>query len=404
MNYSRDRSLVFVLLLAWSHHGIGQVVMQGSFDVTITEVSGYSISFDTGSGMPDATNTVEVYVFDKCKMEGQGQKPVGAFFPFSTVPGIQAEVSSVTNAPGTGTNTLAYKFVEGIEQNTDIFHKEGEGSNTATLAFCVQVGLYIDGYLINWEEVRIHYNIDLTTDMNNQGEPMSFVASASNFEATLEETGLDENSMVGYFCNPNNLKEVEPGTTMRQGSVITTCFEVVDESASRLLQGNSGNGNGKKKNEFEMADIMDLMIKDLGSSQAAQSIIIAKQKANGASYAKKQCRKKSKTTRTCSVSFLLKADFYDYAAAELTGEGAAIVELGEAGRRRRKLVRFSTNNGGPRRLSDAQAVAPTAVGPKPFRVERVDAYNVATSGAANRFCWMDLFWTVAVSFGFFFLE
>ncbi|CAB9504689.1 expressed unknown protein [Seminavis robusta] len=361
---------------------------QGDLDVTVTGVSAYSLSFDTGPGMPEATNTVEIQIFDKCRMQGQGQKDQGYWFPSSTVTGIEAEVSDVNNAPGTG-NTITYRFVEGIEGNTDVYTKLD--STTAILSFCVQVGLYINGYLANWEEVRVHYDIDLATDINDQGDPMVFVASAEGFVASAEETGLDENSMVGYFCDPQTLKEIPGGSaTMTQGSTVTTCFEVVDE-ARRSLQ---GNGNGKNKHtQFEMSDIMDLLIKDLGDSQAAQSIIVASQNARGVGFAKKACRKKGKSTVTCSVSFLLKADFYDYNAAQLTGEGSAVVDLGEAGRRH--LVKFRTssenNENGLRRLGGAQVVAPTAVKPTAFKVERRN-FDRRVSGAASNYSMVGVAW------------
>ena len=40
------------------------------------------------------------------------------------------------------------------------------------------------------------------------------------------------------------------------------------------------------------------------------------------------CEQSSSSTMTCAVSFLFKAAFYDYDSSELTGQGAAIVELG----------------------------------------------------------------------------
>lgn len=344
---------------------MGQVITMGNFDVTVTDVSGYSFSFDTGSGMPDASNTVEIYVFTKCRIEGRGQEPVGAFFPHSTVPGIQAEVSGVAHAPGAGT-TISYKFVEGIEQNADVYTKHEE-TNTATLTFCVEIGLYTNGFLSNWEEIKVHYNVDLTTDINNQGEPVVFVASASNFLASLGLTSLSENGIASFFCDPHTQAEVAPGTTMRQGKVISICFNVVEGE------------------DFEVEDIMDLIVEDLGDSQASQSIIIANEYAPGG-YADKFCKRTSPTTETCVVSFLLRAAFYDYEAAELAGEGAALVELGAAGeRKRRQLVRFGIGpkNGGVRRLSDTQAVAPTSIKPKEFKVERVEGFNHKIHGSSG---------------------
>ena len=106
-------------------------------DVTITGVSGQTFSFDTGLGI-GGTNNVEIYVFDKCRTEDGTRVPVGMFYPSSTVTGINVDALGVVNSPGAG-NTIAFDFVEGIAQNTDIYSYNGD--DTATLEFCAQVGV-----------------------------------------------------------------------------------------------------------------------------------------------------------------------------------------------------------------------------------------------------------------------
>lgn len=60
----------------------------------MTDVSGQTFSFDAGFGVEGATNMVEILLFDKCRMEGVGQVPMGSFFPFSTVDRIDATMIS----------------------------------------------------------------------------------------------------------------------------------------------------------------------------------------------------------------------------------------------------------------------------------------------------------------------
>ena len=85
---------------------------------------------------------------------------------------------------------------------------------------------------------------------------------------------------------------------------------------------------------------------------------------------------------TCVVSFLLKASFYDYDSSELTGQGAAIVELGglEGRKKRRHLIKFQT---GPRRLTDGQAVTTCQVKPKQFKVKRLEPLTKVASSASE---------------------
>ena len=87
--------------------------------------------------------------------------------------------------------------------------------------------LYVGECLANWAEVKITYNIDLVTNLPT-GEPLSFVADASDFLATLGvDTSLD-GALNSYFCDPETQEEIPTGVPTHQGSIISICFNVVD--------------------------------------------------------------------------------------------------------------------------------------------------------------------------------
>ena len=192
---------------------------------------------------------------------------------------------------------------------------------------------------------------------------MSFIASAQNFLESLGISALSENALQSYFCDADTYDEVAAGSTMSQGSVISICFNVVEGE------------------EFEVDDILDLIVEDLAESQQSQNIVVAGD-LGASGYAEKHCEQSTNTTMTCVVSFLLKASFYDYDSSELTGQGAAIVELGglEGRKRRRHLIKFQT---GPRRLTDGQAVTTCQIKPKQFKVKRLEPLNDKTKVASS---------------------
>lgn len=163
-------------------------------DVTVTGVSGQTLLFDTGLGI-GSTNTIEVHVFDKCRLESATRTLVGKFFPESTVTGIDASGSGIAPGPG---NSISYTFVEGIASNTDIY--QDISSTTAKVEFCAQIGLYVGEYLSNWEEVKITYHIDLVTNLPSN--PDWYVTSALDFLDTL---GIESKS----YCHPHGKSGAE---------------------------------------------------------------------------------------------------------------------------------------------------------------------------------------------------
>ena len=284
--------------------------------VTVTNVAGQTFSFDTGAGMFGETNTVTIYVFNKCRLDpGGGRIPVGEFYPASSVSGIDVDASGIVSAPGSG-NTIAITFVEGIAQNSDIFTDHGDG--TATVEFCAQVCLYLGDFLCNWEEVKITYQIDLVTNLPT-AEPVSWVSSAVGFLDSIGiSTGLD-GTLQTFFCDPNTFALLGEGVTAHQGGIISICFNIED-------------------GQFEVEDIIDLIVEDLGASGATQAVIMNQGES---AYAEKYCTISSPTTKTCVVSFILTAQFFDYNAFTLTGEGVLLLQLGDhdTTRERERILR-----------------------------------------------------------------
>ncbi|CAB9524498.1 expressed unknown protein [Seminavis robusta] len=139
--------------------GVDRELQLPDFSVTVTGVSGQSISFDTGEGGGSKPN-IKIRVADLCRNESPQRAEVGYLFPGSSVPGIQSNTSGVVNNPGAG-NTISFSFLEGISQNYHIY--TAASGNTATVSFCVEIGMYAETMLVDFEEVKVTYNVNLAT-------------------------------------------------------------------------------------------------------------------------------------------------------------------------------------------------------------------------------------------------
>jgi hypothetical protein len=240
-----------------------------------------------------------VEVYDKCRTESAWRNYLGDFYPSSTVGGI--------NAQGSG-SSVSFTFAEGINENGNIYIDDGD--NTATVQFCAQVGLYYSGTLINFAEVKMTYNVDLITNFASLAGYT--VTGAEAFTDADDKSFNFDGTLYAYFCNPSSYEELgDDGAVIHQGSTLNLCFKVQE-------------GN------FEISDVKDLMIKNAIDAEPNQSIIYSSI-IDTPTYAEKTCHDSSNyDTNVCVVSFLLKAEFYDYNQMTLTGEGNVILEFGGA--------------------------------------------------------------------------
>ena len=285
--------------------------------VTIQTVNAQSFTFETGTGGGTNPN-IKIGVSDLCRMEGATRVSVGTMFPTSSVTGIDAVGTGVVNNPGAG-NSISWAFVEGINGNSDIYTDNGD--NTATVDFCVEVGLYEDTTLINYAEVKLTYEIDLVTNIPSLTGYTVTQADAFN-DATDTALSFD-GTLLAYFCNPTTKAEItDDGTKTNQGSIINVCMKVPD-------------------GQFEVKDVMDLTVKNAAAASPSQAIIVGSVIQSATTpYATKDCTDvDGSDTNVCVVSFLLKADFYDFAALTLTGTGTVLLEFGDATGARRMLRR-----------------------------------------------------------------
>jgi hypothetical protein len=133
------------------------------FDVAITHVgaSDQTIHFNTGTGM-NGSAKVKVKVYDKCRGESPTRIDEGFLYPDNSVPGIIADNSGIVD-PGPG-SVLKFNFAAGIAENTDIY-TPGNLVGTATVSFCVEVGLYGGDMLANFKEVKLTYQLNLLTNV-----------------------------------------------------------------------------------------------------------------------------------------------------------------------------------------------------------------------------------------------
>ena len=285
--------------------------------VTINTVSAQGFTFETGTGGGTNPN-IKIGVTDICRMEGATRTTVGDLYPTNSVTGMTVDASGVVNNPGAG-NALSFTFAEGINGNADIYTDNGD--NTATVDFCVMVGLYEDATLIDFAEVKLTYNIDLVTNIPSLTGYTVTQAEAFN-DATDTALSFD-GTLLAYFCNPTTKAEITAdGTKTNQGSIINVCMKVPD-------------------GQFEVKDVMDLTVKNAAAASPSQAIIVGSVIQSATTpYATKDCTDvDGSDTNVCVVSFLLKADFYDFAALTLTGTGTVLLEFGDATGSRRMLRR-----------------------------------------------------------------
>jgi hypothetical protein len=255
---------------------------------------------------------MKVEIFNLCRMDGSQRTYLGEFYPSNNVQGIDADQSGIYNSPGEG-NSISFSFAEGISDNLDIYVDNGD--NTAKVEFCVQVGLYHSGMLINFAEVKLTYWVDLITQFTSLTGYT--VTQAETFHDASDETITFDGTLQAYFCNPYDFQElVNDGSIKNQGSIMNLCFRVPDGS-------------------FEVADINDLVVKNAIADNPSQTII-TNSLISSPGYAEKNCYDSDASdTNVCVVSFVLTADFFDYYAMTLTGYGSVLLEFGDAAGSRR---------------------------------------------------------------------
>jgi len=294
--------------------------IQQNWAVTVTNVAERALTFNTGAGGGTNPN-IKIGVSDLCRTQANaaGRASVGQFYPTSNVVGIDVAGGGVT-APGSDGASFSFAFVEGINGNTAIYEQDFVG-NTAKVEFCVEIGLYEDATLINFAEVQMTYNVNLVTNILSLDGYT--VTQAEDFNGDNGVAVAFDGTLEAYFCNPTTyaMLTTSVGGETHQGSILSVCVKVPD-------------------GQFEIADIIELNIVDGTDTTISQSIITASAPAQSGLYATKACTDASNAdTNICVVQFLLKANFYDFTALTLTGNGSVLLEFGDASGSRRQLRR-----------------------------------------------------------------
>jgi hypothetical protein len=125
-------------------------------------------------------------------------------------------------------NTIDYTFVhvEGIEGNADIYTDNQD--NTATVEFCAaEIGLlYHSTALINFAEVKLTYDVNLTTSFTNL-TGYAVAQEAGGFTDGGERAINFDGTAEASFCNQTT-HAILPNdqSTINQGSLVSVCFKV----------------------------------------------------------------------------------------------------------------------------------------------------------------------------------
>jgi hypothetical protein len=297
---------------------------------SVDAVSGQSFSFSTGPGGGSNPN-IKVHIHDLCRSEAASRSDVGYFYPSPTVTGISVNNTDVVNDPGSS-NTITYTFEEGIEGNADIYTDNED--NTATVEFCAEIGLYDNTTLINFAEVKLTYDVNLTTTFTNLTGYA--VTQAGAFTDGGEQAVSFDGTVEAYFCNPTT-HDILPndGSTINQGSLISVCFEIPD-------------------GQFEVKDVTDLTVERNIDGIPSQAVVTDSNIFSASTqFATKTCTDTGTTdTNICVITLLLMANFFQYSEFTLTGSGNLLLELGDSSGGRRHLRH-------PLRMADTAASAST---------------------------------------------
>ena len=276
---------------------------------------------------------------------------MGDFYPLSTVPGISTDTSGV-GAPGPGPHSVSFTFAEGINENALIYSEAPDGLS-AQVNFCVLTGLYDGINLIDFAEVKLTYNIDLVT---NIPELTGYTVTQAEAFNDAEDTDIAfDGTLLAYFCNETT-KDIltDNGKKTHQGSILHVCFKVPD-------------------GQFEVADVMEFTVTNAAAATPTQEIITGSAPASSL-YATKDCTDTDENdVNVCIVSFLLKADFYDFTALTLTGTGSVLLEFGDAAGSRRRLRR---------KLKVDPVEESFQVTAEEFQIDQVEGASASGAGSA----------------------
>ncbi|CAB9496844.1 expressed unknown protein [Seminavis robusta] len=334
----------------------------GDWSVNFKTIDGQDFTYETGPGAGENVN-VKISVENKCRQEAVAAERtnVGHFYPNPDVSGIAVDTSGIVNDPGMGINGFSFSFVEGVNENALIYSEADDGLNAA-VNFCVVLGLYSDIMLIDFAEVKLTYLIDLVTQVPTL---TGYTVTQAEAFTDAEDTTLSfDGSLLAYFCDPDSyqiLTNDGSDAVTTQGSTLNVCFRV-------------------EEGQFQVKDIMEFTVRNAEAAEPSQLIITESAPASTI-FSTKKCVDEGNDNNVCLVSFLLFADFYDFEALTLTGEGSILLELGgtataPAGRRLRKNIQIVD---GHRKLQN-EVTETVDVQPQPFAVEK---HRLADSSAGS---------------------
>ena len=318
-------SLFFLLAAPAFASATGDRDLQAIADwhVTIDTVSPQGFTFNTGPGGGLNPN-VKISVTDKCRMEAAagGRTSAGEFFPTPSVTGVNVDNTLLVANPGAGTiseNAVSFSFGEGISDNGVIYAPNVDPNiNDAAVNMCVRVGLYDDTVLVDFAEVKLTYAINLETSFT---ELTGYTVSQAEAFTDAADTDITfDGTLEAYFCDGSN-NILTAGPAVNQGSIMNVCVKAAD-------------------GQFEVSDIMEMTIQNAATGNTPSQLIITSSGVAEGPYATKTCTDAGVgDTNICVISFLLKADFYDFEALTLTGTGTVLLEFGDSAGTRRRLRR-----------------------------------------------------------------
>jgi hypothetical protein len=327
----------------------GRDLQIADWNVTITAITDQTVTFTTGAGA-GTSPSIKINVFNKCRIEGTDGVDQGSLYGgVSPITGIVRDGTGDLT-PG-GSDSISFLFDEGIDGNAAIYTAT-PANNTATVRFCMLVGLYENDVMVNFAEAKLTYNIDLITNVATLAGYAETTAAANNAStAALEFTG----TLAAYFCDNSNTI-INSGATTVQGQLINVCFKVTD-------------------GQYEVRNVTNLTITN--SDDATSQVVINNRAIESAStpYAELTCTDASAADENiCVVKLLLKAAFFTQNVLTLTGNGDVEVEVG--GRRQLRAVRFMQEG-------TTTTQAPYEITPVQFEAVSADQQQGATGSSAN---------------------
>jgi len=297
--------------------------------VGLGAITTQSIAFTTSDVVTaGATNAnVKITVSNLCRTDSPTRIELGELYnsagAATGVSGFEVDSALIITPASGGTHTIQFSFDEGINAQTDIYSSSGADATEADVDFCMMFGFYDDATLVEFAEVKLHFDIDLVADIT--ALTGYAVTQAEVYTADNQGTLSFDGTLTAQFCASDHLSPTV---------ALTSAVGITTQGTTRSVCIYSQGANI----QFQVRKVIGLTITD--DALAVTQAVWANSAVAEAGYADSACVDASDSDMNyCWVDFLLKANFFETNSVVLTGTGSVLMELGNSVGATRRMLR-----------------------------------------------------------------